>query len=117
MLGQNKGANSSQKNKGKTSYHYMSTNIIRSIAQQRVGPGSVRFLSMWTRKTLVYSPSTNNEETLHQHISVLAKPVAANPEPLQTYRSPRSEVSMRVLIQVEGILTLVVNCDLINNKN
>jgi hypothetical protein len=26
-------------------------------------------------------------------------------------------VSMRVLIQVEGILTLVVNCDLINNKN
>jgi hypothetical protein len=66
----------------------MSINI-RNMAQQRVGPGSVRFLSVWIPKPVVYSHLTKNEGTLHQHISVPAKPVAATPEPLQMYRSPR----------------------------
>ena len=102
---------------GKILYHCISVNIFRSIAQQSVGLSSVGFLSVWTLKTLVYSPSTKNEGTVHQHIFLLVKPVAATPEPLKLYISPRSDVLLLTLIQVEGILKFVVNCDLIKNKN
>jgi len=93
----------------------MSVNIFRSIAQQRVGPSSVRFLSVWTLKTLVYLLSTINEGTVCQRIFFPVKPVAATPEPLKMYPSPPSDVFLLALIQVEGILTFVVNRDLINN--
>jgi hypothetical protein len=95
----------------------MSVNIFRSIAQQRVGLSSVRFLSLWTLNTLVYASTTKNERTVHQHIFLPVKQVAATPKTLKMYISPRSDVFLLALIQVEGILTFVVNCDLIINKN
>jgi len=49
------------------------------------------------------------------HFLLPVKPVAATPEPLKMYPSPRSDLLLLALVQVEGILTVVVNCDLINN--
>ena len=58
-------------------------------------------------KTLVYSGAVESEETIHKHNFIMpVKTFATARGPLKGCDGPFSDVSMRPLIQVEGILSI-----------
>jgi hypothetical protein len=62
----------------------------------------------------MYSDPIQNEETFHQNIFMPVEPFATTPGPLKECNSPWSDISMRVLIQVEDILSIC--CELWSDK-
>ena len=68
------------------------------------------FLSVGTLKVLAYSVATEKEETLHQRVSRPFRPFTTAPQSMKLYDSPRSDVSMCLLIAVEDILS--ISCEL-----
>jgi hypothetical protein len=73
-------------------------------------PQSFRSSSVRILKTLMYSPSIENEETLHLHIFSACQTTRKSPWHLKACISPLSDVSMRAWIPVA--ITLRICCEL-----
>jgi hypothetical protein len=90
----------------------MSTSTqFRGTAQQCV---DLSLLDLYLKGCSVFS---SNKQKLYKLIFYAVIPFTAAPEPLKRYTIPQLDIPMPTLIQVEGILAHVVNCDLISNNN
>jgi len=76
----------------------MSTNSFRDTVQQCVDHSPVVFYLWGHLNPLMYSATTENEDTLQQHIFMPVKPFASVFGPLKGCYIPWSHVSMCILI-------------------
>jgi len=106
MLVPTTGASFPHQTKEHSSYQYTSANCFRGTAQKLVDLNTFRFLFVGTLNLQVYSAPTDNEYSLHQRILMPVKPFATAPGLLKACYSTRSDVSMHVLIQTVGILSI-----------